>query len=135
MTRPDPCHPLATCGAIIQMQAAHAASTTSTAQLYRRCLLTASRLRVQSYTPAERFPHQFSYSGGTPSMRRLMWVAESRGELARFILAVCPDLGEDRISLPQVWSDKAPSADVILVMEIDLERTKKLIEPNQALTL
>ena len=28
-----------------------------------------------------------------------------------------------------------PSADVILVMEIDLERTKKLIEPNQALTL
>ena len=32
-------------------------------------------------------------------------------------------------------SDRAPSADVILVMEIDLERTKKLTEPNQALAL
>jgi len=51
------------------------------------------------------------------------------------ILAVCPDLRENRSSLPQMWSDRAPSADVILVMEIDLERTKKLIEPNQALTL
>jgi replicative DNA helicase len=51
------------------------------------------------------------------------------------ILAVCPDLREDRSSVPQIWSDRAPSADVILVMEIDLERTKKLIEPNQALTL
>lgn len=51
------------------------------------------------------------------------------------ILAVCPDLRKDRSSVPQIWSDRAPSADVILVMEIDLERTKKLIEPNQALTL
>ena len=51
------------------------------------------------------------------------------------ILAVCPDLRGDRSTLPQMWSDRAPSADVILVMEIDLERTKKLIEPNQALTL
>ena len=41
----------------------------------------------------------------------------------------------ERSSLPQIWSDRAPSADVILVMEIDLERTKKLIEPNQALAL
>jgi replicative DNA helicase len=51
------------------------------------------------------------------------------------ILAVCPDLQDDRSSLPQIWSDKAASADVILVMETDLERTKKLTEPNQALTL
>ena len=51
------------------------------------------------------------------------------------ILAICPDLREDRITLPQMWSDRAPSADVILVMKIDLERSKKLIEPNQALTL
>jgi replicative DNA helicase len=51
------------------------------------------------------------------------------------ILAVSPDLREDRSSLPQIWSDRAPSADVILVMEVDLERTKKLTEPNQALTL
>src|SRR5215475_4142645 len=45
------------------------------------------------------------------------------------IMAVCPDLREDRRSLPQAWSDRAPSADVIMVMEIDLERTKRLIEP------
>jgi len=51
------------------------------------------------------------------------------------IVAVCPDLREDRSSLPQMWSDRAPGADVIVIMEIDLERTKKLIEPNQALTL
>ncbi len=51
------------------------------------------------------------------------------------ILAVFPDLREDRSSSPQIWSDRAPSADVILVMEIDLERTKKLTEPNQALAL
>ena len=49
------------------------------------------------------------------------------------IVAVHPDLGEDR-SLPQIWSDKAPSADVILVAEMDLERTKKLTDPNQSLT-
>ena len=41
------------------------------------------------------------------------------------ILAVCPDLRENRSSLPQMWSDRAPSADVDLVMEIDLERTEK----------
>jgi replicative DNA helicase len=51
------------------------------------------------------------------------------------ILAVCPDLREDRSALPQIWSDRAPSADVILVMEIDPERTKKLTQPNLALTL
>lgn len=51
------------------------------------------------------------------------------------ILAVCPDLLKDRRSLPQLWCDRVASADVILVMEVDLERTKKLIEPNQAVTL
>ncbi len=50
------------------------------------------------------------------------------------IVAVHPDLAEDR-SLPQIWSDRAPSADVILVVEMDLERTKKLTDPNQAITL
>jgi replicative DNA helicase len=49
------------------------------------------------------------------------------------ILAVYPDLGKHR-SLPQIWSDKAPSADVILVVEMDLERTKKLTDPSQSLT-
>jgi replicative DNA helicase len=51
------------------------------------------------------------------------------------ILAVCPDLRRDLSALPHIWTDLAPSADVILVMEIDSERTKKLTEPNLALTL
>jgi replicative DNA helicase len=51
------------------------------------------------------------------------------------ILAVCPALLEDRHNLPQIWSDRVPSADVILVMEVDLEQTKKLTEPNQVITL
>jgi replicative DNA helicase len=51
------------------------------------------------------------------------------------ILAVCPDLRADRSGLPQIWSDRIPSADVIFVMEIDFERTKRLTEPNQALIL
>jgi replicative DNA helicase len=51
------------------------------------------------------------------------------------ILAVCPDLREDLGALPQIWSERAPNADVVLVMEIDRERTKKLTEPNLALTL
>jgi hypothetical protein len=51
------------------------------------------------------------------------------------ILAAWPHWLEDRGSLPQVWSERAPSADAILVVEIDAERTKTLIAPNQALTL
>jgi len=51
------------------------------------------------------------------------------------VLAVWPDLIEETRTLPQVWADKVPGADVILVMENDLERTKKLTEPNQAVNL
>jgi replicative DNA helicase len=51
------------------------------------------------------------------------------------VLAVWPALMEEANSSPSTWADKAPSADVILVMEKDLERTKKLTEPNQAVNL
>jgi replicative DNA helicase len=51
------------------------------------------------------------------------------------ILATWPHWLEDRGSLPQIWSERAPSADVILVLEMDAERTKTLIAPNQALTI
>jgi hypothetical protein len=51
------------------------------------------------------------------------------------LFAVWPDLGESGKSQPQTWSEKVASADVVLVMEPDGERTKKLIEPNQAITL
>jgi replicative DNA helicase len=51
------------------------------------------------------------------------------------ILAVCSDLREDLGALPQIWGERAPNADVVLVMEIDPERTKKLTEPNLALAL
>jgi len=51
------------------------------------------------------------------------------------LLAIWPDLGDSGEPQPQVWSEQVASADVILVMEQDHERTKKLIEPNQAVTL
>jgi replicative DNA helicase len=51
------------------------------------------------------------------------------------ILAVWPELNVEPKISPQVWVDRAPSADLILVMENDLERTKKLTEPNQAVNL
>jgi replicative DNA helicase len=71
--------------------------------------------------------------------RRFAMVAEALQRTAVYleipILAVCPDLREDPSALPQVWSERAPGADVLLVMQIDPERTKKLTEPNLALTL
>ncbi len=51
------------------------------------------------------------------------------------ILAIWPNLGEIGESQPEAWSEKVASPDVILVLEKDQERTKKLTEPNQALTL
>jgi len=50
------------------------------------------------------------------------------------VLAVCPDLRRDRRALPQIWTELAPSADVVVVMELDPERSKNLTEPNLALT-
>jgi len=71
--------------------------------------------------------------------RRLAMVANELQETALRrhipILAVWPNLREEHSSLPQIWSDRAPSADVILVMTSDLQRSKKLTEPNQAVTL
>ena len=51
------------------------------------------------------------------------------------ILAVWPDLGEQPDTAPQAWAERVPGADVILVLEKDRERTQKLTEPNQAITL
>jgi len=51
------------------------------------------------------------------------------------ILAVWPDLGEQPDTAPQAWAERAPDADVILVLEKDRERTKKLTETNEAITL
>jgi len=51
------------------------------------------------------------------------------------LLAVWPDLDSNVQTLPQTWAEKVASADIIMVMENDLARTKQLTEPNQALTL
>jgi replicative DNA helicase len=73
-----------------------------------------------------------------PLTHRLSMVAEQLQALAINsnipILAVWPDLHDTHAALPQVWADRA-EADVILVMEPDAERSKKLTEPNQAMTL
>jgi replicative DNA helicase len=51
------------------------------------------------------------------------------------VLGVWPDLGNQRELAPEAWSERVPNVDVIMVMQRDLERTKKLIDPNQAITL
>jgi replicative DNA helicase len=51
------------------------------------------------------------------------------------ILAIWPNLGEIVESQPQAWSEKIASPDVILVLEKDPERNKRLTEPTQALIL
>ena len=70
---------------------------------------------------------------------RLPIVAEQLQETAvnlkTPIFAIWPNLGEIVESQPQAWSEKVASPDVILVLETDQEQTKKLTEPNQALTL
>ena len=78
-------------------------------------------------------------ASGQPVGNRLPAVAEQLQDFALRrglpVLAVWPDLLEEPELLPQAWPDRALSADVILVMEIDTQRTKKLTEPNQAITL
>ncbi|MET0584872.1 MAG: DnaB-like helicase C-terminal domain-containing protein [Candidatus Binatia bacterium] len=51
------------------------------------------------------------------------------------ILSIWPNLGEVGESQPQTWAEKLASPDVILVLEQDRERTRKLTEPNQAIIL
>ena len=51
------------------------------------------------------------------------------------IFAIWPTLGTSAESQPQAWAEKVASPDVILVLEKDQERTKKLTEPNEAITL
>jgi DnaB-like helicase C terminal domain len=74
-----------------------------------------------------------------PLTARLPLVAEQLQETAvklrTPVFAVWPNLGDTAESHPQLWADKVAGPDVILVLENDRERTKKLTEPNQALTL
>ena len=70
---------------------------------------------------------------------RLPVVIEQLHELAAHcqapLLATWPDLNTNAGQMPQRWSENIPNADVVLVMQMDLERTKKLTEPNQAIVL
>lgn len=75
-----------------------------------------------------------------PIEARLPIVAEElQGMAARLqlcLLATWPDLWQDRPGLaPSEWAGRVAGADVILVMENDAERTKKLTEPARAVNL
>jgi replicative DNA helicase len=50
------------------------------------------------------------------------------------VFAVWPNL-ESASTRAHAWSEKVANPDVVLVMENDSERSKKLTEPNQAITL
>jgi replicative DNA helicase len=70
---------------------------------------------------------------------RLPIVIEQLQELAvkcaAPIIATWPDLDSGAGAKAQRWSENIPNADVVFVMQMDLERTKKLTEPNQAIVL
>lgn len=68
---------------------------------------------------------------------RLSFVTERLQGLAADLklplFATWPDLRRE--GPPQAWAEKVAGADVILVMEEDVERTKRLTEPNRAIDL
>lgn len=73
---------------------------------------------------------------------RLPIVAERLSSLAAALklplLAAWPDLRKERSVpevAPQAWAEKVAGADVIMVMEEDVERTKRLTEPSRAIDL
>lgn len=73
-----------------------------------------------------------------PFDARLPLVAEELQGLAVSleapVLATWPDLNVGRTaSLPQEWAERVASADVVFVMEEDLERTKRSTEPSRAI--
>ena len=77
-----------------------------------------------------------------PIDARLPLIIEQLQELAITLhvpmLATWPDLRrEESPDSPSAhqWGERVASADVVLVMENDMERTKTLTEPNQAMTL
>ena len=76
-------------------------------------------------------------SGGLD--QRLRVVAEQlQGVSLRLqipIVGVWPELGAEPELPPEAWSERVPNVDVIMVLQKDPERTKKLTVPNQALTL
>jgi replicative DNA helicase len=51
------------------------------------------------------------------------------------LFAVWPDLRENGEVVPQAWAERGLGADVVMVMEQDPERTKKLTELAQAMKL
>ena len=70
---------------------------------------------------------------------RLSIIAEQLQQTAMSLnvplLAIWPNLDASGSTPAQAWSEKVASADVVLVMEKDSERCKKLTEPNQAIAL
>jgi len=77
-----------------------------------------------------------------PINARLPLVIEQLQELAMTLhvamLATWPDLGREdspNRPTPQEWGERVASADVVFVLENDMERTKTLTGPSRAITL
>jgi replicative DNA helicase len=74
-----------------------------------------------------------------PLQVRLPLLTERFYTMARNInaalLVVWPELEENGKTAPQAWAERALGADVVMVMELDRERTKKLAEHAQAINV
>lgn len=76
---------------------------------------------------------------GQPLQKRFPILTEQLYALAKSmnaaVLAVWPDLRENNEIAPQTWAEKSSAADVIMVLEQEPERTKKLSGPAQAMNV
>ncbi len=74
-----------------------------------------------------------------PMASRLPFVVEQVQQAATKLrvplIVTWPDLDAVSEALPHRWNERIPGADVVMTMEKDPERTKKLTEPNQAIVL
>jgi replicative DNA helicase len=78
-------------------------------------------------------------AGAQPLESRLPLVTEQLQSLAKklnaALFAVWPDLKENSGVAPRIWGERALGADVVMVMEQDGERTRKLADPAQAVNI
>jgi replicative DNA helicase len=77
--------------------------------------------------------------GEQPIQARVALVTEELRALAKrldvALLAIWPDFREHGAVAPQIWADRAVAADVVMILQEDMERTKKLVEPARAMNI
>jgi replicative DNA helicase len=78
-------------------------------------------------------------AGAGPPANRLAAVADQLQSMAKKlhapVIAVCPNVGDQREALPAAWVDRVPGADVILLMEPGPKEMETLTESTRLIRL